>query len=447
MNKKIVILGGGTVVHVRNHLSLSATAYGGTAQALAHFCEEHPDNKMDIEVILTKMAQASSTMETIEDVRKRVDQIIADPLTKIVFFNLAMVDFKGVIEDGTDTQSGKYSTRLSSSKCQTMTLHPTEKVISSIRKERKDIFLVGFKTTCGASSQEQYTKGLRLLKSSSCNLVLANDTKTHNNMIITPEEAAYDETRNRNEALRSLVNMAIKRSHLMFTRSTVVAGESIPWKSDLVPDSLRVVVDHCIDKGAYKVLKINEESSGSTVGHFAVKLNEKTFLTSKRKTNFNNLNEIGLVKVVTDGPDNVTAYGFKPSVGGQSQRLVFAKFEEHKLNCIVHFHCEMKKDAVDIIPIRSQKEYECGSHECGKNTADGLTRFGNIWAVMLDKHGPNIVFNSEINPQFVIDFIDRNFDLNTKTGGYQLEKQAPKGVQTGRYNGSSASESSEPRTT
>jgi hypothetical protein len=37
---------------------------------------------------------------------------------------------------------------------------------------------------------------------------------------------------------------------------------------------------------------------------------------------------------------------------------------------------------------------------------------------MLDQHGPNIVFHHSIDPQEVIDFIEKHFELNAKTGGY-----------------------------
>ena len=33
-------------------------------------------------------------------------------------------------------------------------------------------------------------------------------------------------------------------------------------------------------------------------------------------------------------------------------------------------------------------------------------QFGNLSAVYLDEHGPNVVFHRSINPQEVIDFID-----------------------------------------
>jgi hypothetical protein len=120
------------------------------------------------------------------------------------------------------------------------------------------------------------------------------------------------------------------------------------------------------------------------------------------------------VKVTTDGPDSVFAYGAKPSVGGQSQRIVFSDHPEY--DCIVHFHSPKKENSQ--VPTVSQRAVECGSHQCGKNTSNGLKQFGNLSAVYLDNHGPNIVFHRSIDPQEVIDFINDNFNLDEKTGGY-----------------------------
>ena len=39
----------------------------------------------------------------------------------------------------------------------------------------------------------------------------------------------------------------------------------------------------------------------------------------------------------------------------------------------------------------------------------------HLAAVMLDKHGPNIVFSDKADPQMVIDFIMSNFDLSKQT--------------------------------
>lgn len=415
-NKKILIFGGGTISHVRSHCAISAPAYGQTARDLMLLCCELIPN-LDPHMILTRMADSTSHIETNADVEEEVKKAVADPATKIVFFSAAMCDFNGSISTNDferDIYSGKYGDRLNSSceqTCeQTMELIPAKKVINLFRKDfsgRKDIFLVGFKTTCGLSEQEQYIAGLNLCKKASCNLVLCNDVKTRLNMVITPEEAKYHVTANREEALRGLVEMAGLRSHLTFTRSTVIAGEAVSWTSELIPESLRTVVNHCVTRGAYKPF------NGATVGHFAAKLSPTTFLTSIRKTNFLDIAKNGLAKIETDGPDRVIAYGAKPSVGGQSQRIVFTDHED--CDCIVHFHCPIRSDSQ--VPKVSQREVECGSHSCGRQTSNGLRRFGNLYAVYLEQHGPNIVFHHSIDPQEVIAFIENNFILEEKTGG------------------------------
>lgn len=413
MTQKLVhVIGGGTVSYVRTHLALSAPAYGGTARRLAALCREH-DATMDVVLHLTKMADHTSGIETNEDMAALADALVADPRTKIVFFNPAIVDFDGTIGH---VPSGKDAARLRTSDDEgrmgagyAIDLAPSAKIIRRFRKDaggRKDIFLVGFKATCGETPEEQYRLGLQALKTSSANLVLANDVGTRLNMVIVPEEAKYHVTTDRDAALRGLVEMAYLRSHLTFTRSTVVAGDPVPWESDLVPPALRAVIDHCIARGAYK------RFLGVTAGHFAVKLGPTTFLTSRRKTDFNDMARVGLVKVETDGPDSVIAYGSKPSVGGQSQRIVFT--EHPDADCIVHFHCPLKPGSP--VPTVSQREYECGSHQCGANTSQGLKRFGNLLAVYLDRHGPNIVFGRETDPREVIAFIEEHFALEEKTG-------------------------------
>jgi hypothetical protein len=418
--KRIEIIGGGTVSHVRNHLALTAPAYGQTARelyTLALGSAERPSNWVP-KLHLTKMAcGGDSPLETNEDISGLLDGLLADPATKIIFFNPALVDFDGSIHcEGAlgyewaidlPTPSGKYQERLKTSDgIRSMGLTPGPKLIDKIRKARKDIFLVGFKTTCGATEDDQFLTGLNLLKSASCNLVLANDTKTRTNMIITPEQARYHVTTDRNIALFNLVKMTLHRASLTFTRSTVVDGESVSWNDSEVPESLRTVVNHCIARGAYKPFR------GSTVGHFAVKVDDNTFFTSKRKTNFNQLDQVGLVKVVSDGPDSVIAYGAKPSVGGQSQRIIFKEHPE--LDCIVHFHVPPKDP--NRLSVRSQELLECGSHQCGKNTSDGLVEVApGIKCVYLDNHGPNIVFNRSMDPKKVIEFIDNHFDLTRST--------------------------------
>jgi hypothetical protein len=422
--KNIHVIGGGTVSHVTNHFAVCAPAYGTTATDLFHLCNSK-FKECHTELHLTCMANAGlSELETNEDVADLIQNLKRDSNTKIIFFNCALVDWEPFHLHQVNTKDydinssvfefGKYVTRLNTGEGEqvTLKLQPTEKIIKEIRKDRKDIFLVGFKTTCGATKQQMYEKGLRLCKQSSVNLVLVNDTKTRWNMIVTPEEAAYHETQNREEALTNLVDMTYYRSQLTFTQSTVVDGKPVSWNDPKIPASIKTIVDHCINGKAYKPF------NGATVGHFAIRLSDTEFLTSIRKSDFNKLAENGMVYVKTDGPDTVLAYGAKPSVGGQSQRIVF---KDHPgFDCIVHFHCPLRSNHPDDVPVRSQREVECGSHQCGKNTSDGLKQFGNVKAVMLDQHGPNIVFNRNIDPKEVIDFIERNFDLTQKTGGYNI---------------------------
>lgn len=417
--KNIYILGGGTFNHVRNHLSIAAPAFGETARVLTHTILDAlsecgiKENEYQIRCVLTKMADSTSRLITNDDVSNYIDTLITDPNTKVIVFNMALADFNGSI-DG--VVSSSHAERLKTSYGDvTMNLTPAEKLIGKIRKERKDIFVVGFKTTTNATSDEQYKAGLELLKKNSINLVLANDTVTRNNMIIAPEETRYSETKDRKFSLRFLSKMIASRIQNTFTRSTVIKGDAVDWNSDVVPINLREVVNHCIDKGAYKPVL------GKTAGHFAVKLNDDEILTSIRKTNYNQLDQIGLVKVWSKNKNEVIAHGFKPSVGGQSQRIIFK--EHPDLDCIVHFHSPVLKEFKNtVVPVAEQWPNECGSHECGKNTSNHLKLIDlgggdSLQVVYLDNHGPNIVFDKRTPSHKVINFIDKHFDLSAKTGG------------------------------
>lgn len=417
--RRIVILGGGTVTPVRNHLALCAPAYGSTAKALVGLFQAELDREglasaYRVELALTKMADSTSRLETNDDVAKYVEQLVADPLVKAIVFNVALTDYNGQVGD---VPSGKHAERLKTSQgCQVMSLTPADKLIGRIRRERKDIFVVGFKTTTDHASGDQYARALELLKKNSVNLVLANDTVRRNNMIVAPEETRYCETTDRATVLEFLARMTVSRMQNRFTRSTVVEGSPVSWGSELVPVNLREVVNHCIEQGAYKPVL------GKTAGHFAVKVDDGRILTSIRKTNFNQLDEVGLVQVESRSDDEVIAYGARPSVGGQSQRIIFREHDD--LDCIVHFHCPVKPDASqkDLIPVKEQWPNECGSHECGRNTSRGLREVDlgegdRLSVVFLDSHGPNIVFNRRTPASKVMAFIDRNFDLAAKTGG------------------------------
>ena len=86
----------------------------------------------------------------------------------------------------------------------------------------------------------------------------------------------------------------------------------------------------------------------------------------------------------------------------------------------------LRPNAPDAIPVRSQREFECGSHECGRNTSLGLKEFQlsertRVRAVHLQNHGPNVVFSRSADPNEVIAFIERNFDLSKQTGDLSKE--------------------------
>lgn len=412
MDKNVAVMGGGTFNYVRSHLSLAVPAFGETARQIFNTLRNYPYPDATIDYMLptlylTKMANPrDSNLITNQDVEETVDRMLEDGWNGI-FFNVAMCDYNGKIGN---VESGKYAERLQSRRdTPSIQLTPAAKVLKKIRETHKEIYTVGFKTTTGATGQEQYEAGLKLLKESSINLVLANDTVTRRNYIIVPEEAWYYGGTDRITAITELVDIFVKRQGLKYTRSIIAPGPSIPWNGPDIPPSLKTIVDHCISKGAYKPFL------GKTSGHFAFKLNDTTFVTSKRKTNYNDLNNVGMVKVNTVDKDTVIAYGDKPSVGGQSQRIVF---QDHKdMDCIVHFHCPPRVMSGSL-PQADQRSYECGSHQCGENTSKHLQEVAEgIKAVFLTNHGPNIVFNRNIDPAKVINYIESTYDLSAKTGG------------------------------
>lgn len=421
--KKIQVLGGGTFSPVASHLSLSAPAWGTTARHLScmlkqgfydrldghRFVQAH-EHGYEVVCTLTRMADRDSRLVTNDDVSRHIDELIADPDTRCIVMNVALCDYDAIVDGQPgDFHGNRFRT---ADGPRSIEITPAEKLIGRIRRERKDIYVVGFKTTTGATSDEQYATALKALKRDSLNLMVANDTVTRNNMIVAPEETRYGETTERGDMLSTLCSIMMSRLGNSFTRSTVVDAPAVAWTDPRVPASLRKVVDHLIVRGAYKPI------DGKTAGHFAVRVDDRTILTSKRKQDFNRLSEIGLVQVEYDGFDRVVAYGAKPSVGGQSQRIVFA--EHRDLDCIVHAHVPMRADAPNVMAIGTAEQWrnECGSHQCGQATSRGLRPVGGgIHAVMLDNHGPNIVFPRDADPDEVIAFIERNFDLQAKTGG------------------------------
>ena len=387
-NKKIAVLGGGTNTYISNHLALSAPAYGTTAKTLANKFRRHEENKMEVDLYLTKMASSDSIHlgrnlpDTPEEIEELVDKLIADPATRVIIFNVAMVDFKPKLLKEIDftfepyhyvteyESFGKYVRRFSTTKTELILhLSPYQKVIQKIRKERKDILLVGFKTTCGATKEEQFQKGLKLCKDASANIVFVYDVDKdrirnldsaleskkilsnikstsemetayihegikeaeeqieafQNNGLVTPEESSYWYD-TRNEALDGLVQMVLNRVKGEFVRTTVVEGNVISWNDTIIPQTFKDVFNHIRSNGGWHV-----NPKGKTSGHFGIKINQNESICSIRKQNYNDIENVGMVKVITDDPDNVFGHKhfFRPDFGEDYQN--YLEFIEHVL--------------------------------------------------------------------------------------------------------------------
>lgn len=222
--KRIVIFGGGTMMHVRNHMALCAPAYGGTARSLgALLLAEIKQYKMpyEVDVRLTKMADSSSVMETNMDVERELLSVLADSNTVGIVFNVALCDFQGSIGD---VASGKYAERLQTREIThdglPLVLQPTPKLLGLVQKLRPDITSVGFKTTANESTYVQTVKSNRMAKEHGITWMLANDTVTRNNMVFrsnknrpTRMDEAFYNGEERKEALKCLAHHFLKSIH------------------------------------------------------------------------------------------------------------------------------------------------------------------------------------------------------------------------------------------
>ena len=396
--KRTIIIGGGTFSHVRNHLSLAAPAFGGTAKQMY-------SNLSKSEMILTKMADINSNIITTQDLSDRMDELIADDTVGTIIMNAAVCDFDGMIL-GEQIKSDPHATRLKTACGQKMMeLMPSDKIISKIRLARPDIFLVGFKTTTNESSTGQFLTGLKMMKSVKCNLVLANDVVTRNNMIITPEETRYCETTDRGEAITELCEMIRLRQNLTYHRTNLIETDNIPMSA--TPQCFQDVVMYLKRHGGF----IENNGNGFTPGHFCYKIHDGTFLSSQRKADHTHVFINGLSKVITThfGQD---VYGTrKASVGATSQQMIFEQFPDY--DCIVHTH--NPRTLISDLPVTPQRPYQCGSIECGVNTVTNMRKYDDdIAAVYLEKHGANILFRSDADPLKIIDFIDHHLQLGVK---------------------------------
>ena len=263
---KTLILGGGTYQPIANHLALCAPAFGTTAKKLS-------EKIQGSELVLTRMADPTSKLITNEDVDSFLTEKLKDTELSAIILSVAFCDFK---VDGGDFHGTRYKTDNGNI---TLELTPTEKIIKKIRIQRPDIFLVGFKTTTNETVDNQFLLGLKMMKSTKCNLVLANDTVTRKNIIITPEETYYGETTNRDDIQNELVDIFTSRLNATYNRSILVADKNQSI-TDLSP-AFQTVVKFLIDNGGF----LENNGNGFTPGHFGQRISENAFVSSQRKAN------------------------------------------------------------------------------------------------------------------------------------------------------------------
>lgn len=396
MKKEILILGGGTFNFIRNHLALAAPAYGNTAKQL---------NKMipESRLVLTKMADSNSDLETNEDVKKFLEKELDNPKLGVIIMNVAVCDYESQIGD---IASGKYSKRLKTSEGNiNVELKPSDKLLKMIRQKRPDIFLVGFKTTTNANEEEQFLTALKMMKSVKCNLVLANDVVTRTNMVVTSEETIYGQSTNREKSLKELVDILLFRMNGTYNRTTMIDSENTPITE--TPLNFQKVISFLIDNKGF----LENNGNGFTPGHFCFKNSQNSMISSQRKADHNKVFDVGMTLVKVNEEGKFTAYGKKlASVGARSQWILLNAFPEY--DCIIHTHNPLLE--AGSLSTVDQRPFQCGSLECGINTLQGIKDYDGIKAVFLNKHGANILFKSSDDPQKVIDFVKKYLKLGTK---------------------------------
>ena len=180
---KCLIIGGGTFSKVACHLSLATPAFGATAKFLysewLRFSVQ--SYSPEPELILTKMADQSSSLIYNDDVSAFIDKALNDSEVKVIIMNVALCDFymKNPSEEERLSSKEDYLCEL---------LGVKDKILSRIKKCRPDILLVGFKTTSGDTVNQQIIKSFQMIEDSDVDFVFANDLNTRSNLLISAEK-------------------------------------------------------------------------------------------------------------------------------------------------------------------------------------------------------------------------------------------------------------------
>lgn len=231
----IRIFGGGTLLPVKQDLALTAISYGNTSKAILALCQAH-DKKAELQ--LTWFADPTSSIHTLNDVEGVARGYIADPQTKIVFWNPTVVEYPDhtlflTNEDGDPVLSSP--------------LPDPQRIPRFIKDKRPDIFLVVFQTTSGLTLEEQKDNAMLLLKKTSANMVFAKDAATEWNMVVTAEQSVYHQTTDKEVALAGLVEMTLHRSQTQWLRA-ILLSQSSPTLPEEACSVFDEVSEFCVVK-------------------------------------------------------------------------------------------------------------------------------------------------------------------------------------------------------
>jgi hypothetical protein len=217
MRKRIHVLGGGTVYHVRPQFALCSPSFGGTATKIRDISRTAWGPDYEVHLHLTRMACGGrSDLETNEDIEALLKSLVDDPWTKVIFMAMSFCEFQGhVLEGATPSESGLWLPKLRKPDGrQFMIMNPAMELTAEVRRYRKDLVLVGFRTTSGAKDEEVFSAGFSMAESMDCNLVLASDFLTKSGMVVSAKRWATQEDviRDRDLLLRELVRQTVELS-------------------------------------------------------------------------------------------------------------------------------------------------------------------------------------------------------------------------------------------
>lgn len=227
LQKKVIFISGGTMVHIRPHLSLCAPAYANISNLFYNeFQEKNIKKLLPFEYIqtFTKMADSKSHIETNEDMVGYVKELIRDPSVKCIIMAAAICDFDVSSIETYTTSSldiGKQFDRLKSNEEVSLNLVQSDKIVSLIKKHRPDILLISFKTTSGDSLDYLTNKCIESMEVNDSDFVFGNDIKNKVNILIDSSDKLTedDSLRNfirieldtRSNLVKSLVNKITER--------------------------------------------------------------------------------------------------------------------------------------------------------------------------------------------------------------------------------------------